>query len=268
MNLFYANESAKVYHGDSKSLSFEGIGLSVFSPPYFMGKAIDYDVCEDGVDVTEYYDQYLLNMRDVFKTVFNSLLSGGRMCVNIDDKFASPKYYGENYCRPSHANFIRICGELGFSYRGSIIWIKQRQSHASGGSNMVLGSYPYPSDIPLITNYEYILLFRKSGKREVEKENKEKSRLTMTEFKWLATGVWNIQGEGSQDHPAVFPYSIPSRLIKLFSFYGDTVLDPFCGSGTTGRAAVDAGRKFIGVDCSSKYCELTERRLRQLNLYE
>ena len=90
----------------------------------------------------------------------------------------------------------------------------------------------------------------------------------MNEFRWAATCVWHIQGEGNDDHPAVYPYSIPSRLIRLFSFYGDTVLDPFSGSGTTGRAAVDSGRKFIGVDCSLKYCEFTERRLRQLNLYE
>src|SRR3990167_4526352 len=266
MNLFYENESAKVYHGDSKSLSFEGIGLSVFSPPYFMGKAIDYDACPDGVDVLNDYETYLFNMKEMFARVMDSLLPGARMCVNIDDKFLSPKYYGENHCLPTHSNFIQTCLDLGFSYRGAIIWVKQRSAHASGGAGYVLGSYPYPSEIPLITNYEHILIFRKPGNREVDKDIKEKSKLTMNEFKWAATGVWHIQGEGNDNHPAVYPYSIPSRLIRLFSFYGDTVLDPFCGSGTTLRAAVDAGRKAVGVDCSLKYCELSEAKLRQLHM--
>lgn len=130
----------------------------------------------------------------------------------------------------------------------------------------MLGSYPYPPNIPFVNWFEYVLIFHKQGKSRVSRvtqEQKDRSKLNFGEFKWASESIWKIPPERNQDHPAPFPEEIARRLIKLFSFYGDTVLDPFLGSGTTAMASKTLGRKYIGIDLNPNFCKDARQRLTQ-----
>jgi site-specific DNA-methyltransferase (adenine-specific) len=133
--------------------------------------------------------------------------------------------------------------------------------HTSGGAK-VMGSYPYPRGGIVKIDFEHILLFRKQGKApSVSKESKDASKLTDEEWNTYFSSHWHFNGEHQNRHIAVFPKELPLRLIKMFSFVGDTVCDPFMGSGTTAAAAVDLSRNWIGSEISEKYCDIIKERL-------
>ena len=153
-----------------------------------------------------------------------------------------------------------------FTYKDLIIWAKKRVGHASGGANYMLGSFPYPPNIPLVNCFEFIIVFKKEGRPRVKKisqARKAKSKLSFEEFKWASESMWHIPAERNRKHPCPcpFPVDIPKRLIKLFSFHDDIVLDPFCGSGTTFLACKQLDRRFIGIEINPEYCKMARNRV-------
>jgi len=240
------------------------VDLTVTSPPYYAYK--NYGLDEGQIENEETYNNYLSKMDTVFAELCRIMVEDGRVCIVVDDKHTNLKTEGENKNRATHARFIISMEKAGFIYKDLIIWAKARAGHASGGAKYMLGSFPYPPNIPFVNWFEYILIFRKGGKPRVSNktnEIKEQSKLGLNEFKWAARSIWNIPAEKNRYHIAPFPLEIPKRLIRLFSFKDDVVFDPFAGSGTTLVAAKQLDRKYIGTEISETYCKLTNERLSQ-----
>ncbi|GIX42787.1 MAG: methyltransferase [Leptospiraceae bacterium] len=251
----------KVIFGDSRNMSEVedcSIDLIITSPPYWNIK--NYGV--DGqIGFGQNLHDYLKNLYLVWKECYRILKEGRRLCINIGDQFARSIIYGKYKVIPLHAEIILQCEDIGFDYMGSIIWQKKTTMNTTGGAN-IMGSYPYPPNGMIEIDYEYILLFKKSGKmKKISKEIKEKSKLSKEEWKEYYTGHWNFSGERQLNHEAMFPEELPKRLIKMFSFVGDIILDPFLGSGTTLKMAIELGRNGIGYEINYKYKTIIEEKL-------
>ena len=163
--------------------------------------------------------------------------------MNIGDQFARSVYYGRYKVIPIRTEIIKFCETIGFDYMGAIIWQKVTTCNTTGGAT-IMGSFPYPRNGILKLDYEFILIFKKHGTAPaVSKEIKEQSRLTTEEWNPFFAGHWNIPGEKQDKHLAMFPEELPRRLIRMFSFVGDTVLDPFLGSGTTCSGGQEPGQE-------------------------
>lgn len=236
------------------------VGLIVTSPPYFARK--DYGSDERNFENAPDWRAYMEKMCEALRSMYNVLVDGGRACIVIDDKYTSVKTHRTNFNYGTHAHLIVYAQKIGFLYKELIIWKKLRNSHASGGARRLLGTYPYPPNIPITTMFEYILIFQKPGVRRVPHEIKEASRISNEDFTSLATGIWEIQGERAQygSCPAPFPLEIPRRLIRLFSFVNDIVLDPFAGSGTTLVAAILEKRIGWGIELNEVFAKEAHAR--------
>jgi hypothetical protein len=162
---------------------------------------------------------------------------------------------------PLHAEVISQCERIGFDYMGAIIWQKKTTMNTTGGAT-VMGSYPYPPNGMIEIDYEFILIFKKPGKSEnVPKEVREKSRLTKEEWKEYFCGHWKFGGEKQINHEAMFPEELPRRLIRMYSFIGDVVLDPFLGSGTTIKAALELQRNGIGYEINEDFIKIISNKI-------
>ncbi|MEA3559275.1 MAG: DNA methyltransferase, partial [Candidatus Thermoplasmatota archaeon] len=178
---------------------------------------------------------------------------GRRACINIGDQFLRSSVYGRYKIVPIHAEIIIQMEKIGFDFLGSIIWNKKTTMKTSGGAT-IMGSYPYPPNGIVEIDYEHILIFKKPGKvPKFDREIKEASKMAKEEWKKLHLSHWNFGGARQVGHEAMFPEELPARLIKMFSFVGDTVLDPFLGSGTTALAANRLGRNCIGYELSRDF---------------
>jgi len=181
--------------------------------------------------------------------------------VNIGDQFARSVYYGRYKIIPIRTEIIKFCETIGFDYMGAIIWQKVTTMNTTGGAT-VMGSFPYPRNGIVKLDYEFILLFKKVGDPpRVSKERKENSKLTTKEWNEYFYGHWNFPGEKQNGHLAVFPEELPKRLIRMFSFIGDTVLDPFLGSGTTTLAAKNLDRNSMGYEINRDFLPLIKQKI-------
>jgi len=251
----------KIIIGDSRCMAEvpeESVHLIVTSPPYWQlkdygnGKQIGFD---------DSYEDYINNLNLVWNQCHRVLHKGCRLCVNIGDQFARSVYYGRYKVIPIRTEIIKFCETVGFDYMGAIIWQKVTTCNTTGGAT-IMGSFPHPRNGILKIDYEFILIFKKHGRApKVSKEAKEKSKMTIEEWNRFFTGHWNIPGEKQDRHLAVFPEEVPSRLIKMFSFVGDTVLDPFLGSGTTSLAAKKLNRNSIGYEVNPDFLQLIKEKL-------
>ena len=252
---------AKIIIGDSKKMieiEDNRVDLVVTSPPYWHIK--DYGT-PGQIGYGQSLHEYLRDLYRVWKECFRVLKSGRRLCINIGDQFARSIIYGRYKVIPLHAEFISQCEEIGFDYMGAIIWQKKTTMNTTGGAN-VMGSYPYPPNGMVEIDYEFILIFKKPGKSQrVPKDLKEKSKLTKEEWKEYFYGHWYFGGARQIEHEAMFPEELPKRLIKMFTFVGDIVLDPFLGSGTTVKAALDLNRNAIGYEINEKFLEVIKEKL-------
>ncbi len=251
-------DSAQIISGDSRSmpeLGNESIDLVVTSPPYWHIK--DYGVPgQTGYGQTLH--EYLIDLYHTWAECFRVLREGSRLCIDIGDQFARSSIYGRYKVIPLHAEFISQCEQIGFDFLGSIIWQKKTTMNTTGGAN-VMGSYPYPPNGLVEIDYEFILIFKKPGKgRAVSKEIKEASKLTKEEWKEYFSGHWHFGGARQLGHEAMFPEELPKRLIRMFTFVGDTVLDPFLGSGTTLRVALELGRNSVGYEINESFLEIIQ----------
>jgi DNA modification methylase len=250
--------SAVLYNADCRrmpELAAASIDLVVTSPPYWQIK--DYG-SPGQIGFGQSLHEYLGDLQQVWTECFRVLRAGGRLCVNVGDQFARSSVFGRYRVIPLHAEVICQCAEAGFDSMGSIIWRKKTTMNTSGGA-VVMGSYPYPPNGVVEIDFEYILLFRKPGKaRTPSREIKELSALTREEWKAWFSGHWDIGGARKNGHDAPFPEEIPRRLIRMFSFRGDTVLDPFMGRGTTAKAALALGRNAVGYEIRFDFLRLAE----------
>ncbi|MGK9477627.1 DNA methyltransferase [Melioribacter sp. OK-6-Me] len=251
----------KIIIGDSrqmKEIPDESVHLIITSPPYWQLK--DYGNGKQ-IGFNDTYEEYINNLNLVWNECHRVLHKGCRLCVNIGDQFARSVYYGRYKVIPIRTEIIKFCESAGFDYMGAIIWQKVTTCNTTGGAT-VMGSYPYPRNGILKLDYEFILIFKKYGDPpKVNDEIKEQSKLTLEEWNQYFTGHWNFSGEKQDKHLAMFPEELPKRLIKMFSFVGDTVLDPFLGSGTTSMAAKNLNRNSIGYEINEDFLPIIKEKV-------
>jgi len=254
--------SHRIIIGDSrwmKEVTNESVHLIITSPPYWQLK--DYGNGKQ-IGFNDSYEEYINNLNLVWNECRRVLHDGCRLCINIGDQFARSVYYGRYKVIPIRTEIIKFCESVGFDYMGAIIWQKVTTCHTTGGAT-VMGSFPYPRSGILKLDYEFILIFKKYGvPPKVSKEIKEKSKLTQQEWNQYFTGHWNFPGEKQDKHLAMFPEELPRRLIKMFSFVGDTVLDPFLGSGTTSLTAKILNRNSIGYEINEDFLPIIKEKLK------
>jgi len=251
----------KIIIGDSRHMDEvkdESVHLVITSPPYWQLK--DYGAKEQ-IGYNDSYGDYIDNLNRVWKECHRVLHPGCRLCINIGDQFARAIIYGRYKVIPIRTEIIKYCESIGLDYMGAIIWQKVTTCKTTGGAT-VMGSYPYPRGGIIKIDYEFILVFKKLGKDpKVSQETKEKSKLTHEEWNEYFNGHWNFPGEKQNGHIAMFPLELPHRLIKMFSFYGDTVLDPFLGSGTTSKATLQLERNSIGYEINRDFLETIKTKI-------
>jgi modification methylase len=251
--------------GDSRGmeeLQDESVHLVITSPPYWQLK--DYGNGSQ-IGFNDTYEDYINNLNLVWKECYRILHKGCRLCVNIGDQFARSVYYGRYKIIPIREEIIKFCETIGFDYMGAIIWQKVTTCNTTGGAT-IMGSFPYPRNGIIKLDYEFILIFKKLGDApKVSREIKEKSKLSLEEWNEYFYGHWNFSGERQDKHLAMFPEELPKRLIKMFSFAGDTVLDPFLGSGTTCLAARNLNRNSIGYEINEDFVPIIKQKLNAKN---
>jgi modification methylase len=232
--------------GQMTEIPDNSVHLMITSPPYNASK--DYDE-----DLT--LDEYLAMLERVFSETYRVLVHGGRACVNVANLGRKPYL-------PLTAFITQLMIDTGFLMRGEILWDKG----ASASASTAWGSWMSASNPILRDVHEYILIFSKGDyKRHLTKAEKEtkKNSITKEQFlEWTKT-IWSMGAESARrvGHPAPFPEELPRRLIQLYSFETDIVLDPFMGSGTTALAALRSGRKFVGFETVEEYVELAQQRI-------
>jgi site-specific DNA-methyltransferase (adenine-specific) len=243
---------------DIKEISDKSVHLVITSPPYWQLK--DYGTNQQ-IGFNDTYQDYINNLNLVWQECYRVLYPGCRLCINIGDQFARSVYYGRYKVVPIRTEIIKFCETVGFDYMGAVIWQKVTTCNTTGGAT-IMGSFPYPRNGILKIDYEFILIFKKTGTPpKVSKNIKEESRLTDKEWHQYFTGHWNFPGERQNKHLATFPEELPKRLIKMFSFVGETVLDPFLGSGTTTLAAQNLQRNSIGCEINEEYLPIIKEKV-------
>jgi site-specific DNA-methyltransferase (adenine-specific) len=234
------------------------VHLIITSPPYWQLK--DYGT-DNQIGFHDSYENYINNLNLVWKECYRTLHNGCRLCVNIGDQFARAVYYGRYKVIPIREEIIKFCENIGFDYMGAIIWQKVTTTNTTGGG-VQMGSYPYPRNGILKLDYEFILIFKKLGESpKPTKEQKELSKMTAEEWNMFFSGHWNFPGARQSGHIAMFPEELPRRLIKMFSFVGETVLDPFAGSGTTALAAKNTNRNSVSYEINPEFISIIKEKL-------
>ncbi len=217
------------------------VDLMITSPPYNVSKEYDDDLS---------LDEYLELLQKVFLETYRVLVNGGRACVNVANVGRKPYIPLSDY-------LSRIMIDIGFNMRGEIIWNKA----SSASPSTAWGSWKSASNPILRDIHEYILVFSK-GDYKKDKRNKENT-ISRDDFIEWTKSIWTMKAESAKriGHPAPFPEELPYRLIQLYSYKGDIILDPFMGSGTTALASLKSGRNFIGYEVKEEYVRLAYDRL-------
>ena len=251
----------KIINGDSRQmpeLKDNSMHLAITSPPYWQLK--DYGT-DNQIGFHDSYESYINNLNLVWKECYRVLHNGCRLCINIGDQFARSVYYGRYKVIPIREEIIKFCENIGFDYMGAVIWQKVTTSNTTGGG-ILMGSYPYPRNGILKLDYEFILIFKKLGEApKPAKEQKELSKMSPEEWNTFFAGHWNFAGVRQTNHIAMFPEELPRRLIKMFSFYGENVLDPFGGSGTTSLAAKNLGRNSACFEINPEFIPILKEKI-------
>jgi len=251
----------RIVFGDSRYMNDipdNSVHLIITSPPYWQLK--DYGD-KNQLGFYDSYEDYINNLNLVWLECSRVIHDGCRLCINIGDQFARSVYYGRYKIIPIRTEITKFCECIGLDYMGAIIWQKVTTCNTTGGAT-VMGSFPYPRNGILKLDYEFILIFRNLGTTpKVDIETKEKSRLSDSEWNEYFSGHWNFPGEKQNGHLAMYPEELPKRLIKMFSYVGDTILDPFLGSGTTSLAAANLGRNSIGYEINENFEKTIREKL-------
>jgi DNA modification methylase len=257
----------ELYQGDSrdvlKELDDESVDLTVTSPPYFNLK--DYETPEDGQlgDIDD-YEKFIELLDDVWTEAERVLRPGGRLCVVVGDVLRSRSEHGRHRVVPLHATIQEHATDLGFDNLAPIIWYKIGNASLEAGGNARFLGKPYEPGAVVKNDIEYILLFRKvnGGYRSPSTAERILSTIEADTHQKMFRQIWDdIKGERQKDHPAPYPADLAERLIRMFSFVGDTVLDPFAGTGSTAVAASRCGRNSVSVELEPEYVDIAEERI-------
>ena len=247
--------------GDSRQMQKirnNSVHLIVTSPPYWQLK--DYGTKKQ-IGFNDSYEDYINNLNLVWNECYRIIKPGCRMIINIGDQFARSVYYGRYKIIPIRTEIIKFSEIIGFDYMGAIIWQKKTTMNTTGGAS-IMGSYPYPRNGIVELDYEFILLFKKPGKSDKPNlEIKKQSELSKEEWKEYFSGHWYFGGTRQDKHLAMFPEELPKRLIKMFTFVGDTVVDPFLGSGTTSLVAKNLNRNSIGYELNKEFLPIIKKKI-------
>lgn len=254
--------------GDARDLSFiddASVHLVITSPPYFNLKR--YNEHDDQLGHIDDYQKFLDQLDDVWRHCFRILVPGGRLVCNVGDVcVARRQNKGRHLVIPLHADISVRARSIGFDYLTPILWnkISNAQFEASGNGGGFLGK-PYEPNAIIKNDIEYILMLRKHGAyRKPSDDQRAMSRLTKEEQAEWFQPIWTgLTGASTRNHPAPFPVELAYRLIRMFSFTGDTVVDPFNGTGTTTVAAINANRNSIGNELDSSYFDDSLKRVRK-----
>lgn len=251
----------KIINGDSRQMTElpdNSVHLAITSPPYWQLK--DYGT-DNQIGFHDSYENYINNLNLVWKECYRTLHNGCRLCVNIGDQFARAVYYGRYKVIPIREEIIKFCENIGFDYMGAIIWQKVTTTNTTGGG-VQMGSYPYPRNGILKLDYEFIIIFKKLGDApKPTLEQKELSKMSAEEWNTYFAGHWNFAGARQNGHIAMFPEELPKRLINMFSFVGETILDPFAGSGTSALAARNSNRNSVGYEINPEFIPFIKEKL-------
>lgn len=245
-NTIPADKLDRLFHKSSEDMSElpeYSVHLMVTSPPYNVQKEYDEDLT---------LEEYLAFLSRVLRETYRVLVPGGRACINIANLGRKPYL-------PLHAFLIHEMLELGFLMRGEIIWDKA----SSASPSTAWGSWLSAANPVLRDVHEYILVFSKDSFSRPAKDRT--STVTRDEFLSFTKSVWTFPAESARSigHPAPFPVELPHRLIQLYTFAGDVVLDPFCGSGTTCLAALKNKRHYVGYEIDERYIRMAGERINQ-----
>ncbi len=256
--------SHNLIQADARDLSFipdETVHLVITSPPYWNLKR--YNEHSKQLGHIQDYEMFLAEIRKVWEHVFRVLVPGGRLVCVVGDVCVSRREHGRHLVFPLHSDICVMCRKIGFDNLNPIIWHKiSNASYEVSNGSKFLGK-PYEPNAIIKNDIEFILMQRKpGGYRKPTDEQRQVSRIEKRDFDEWFQQIWTIPGASTHKHPAPFPLELASRLVRMFSFAGDTVLDPFCGTGTTMLAAIRNRRNSIGVEIDGAYCRMAARKLR------
>jgi DNA modification methylase len=257
----------RLIRDDSRQMSYiedGSVHLVVTSPPYWTLKRYNDNEAQLG-HVTD-YEVFLKELTRVWKEAYRVLTPGGRLVCVVGDVCLSRRQYGRHVVVPLHADICVICRKIGFDNLNPIIWHKiANATYEVNNGTKFLGK-PYEPNAIIKNDIEFILMQRKpGGYRQPTDKQRRLSMISKDDYdKWFRQ-FWNLSGASTKQHPAPFPFELAYRLIRMFSFWGDTVLDPFCGTGTTMIAAMKCDRNSIGIEVDEQYCSIAANRLKDEN---
>lgn len=257
----------RLCHGDARDLSFipdESIHLVVTSPPYWRLKR--YNDIAGQMGHMQDYEEFLRELGKAWAECYRVLVPGGRVVCVVGDVCLSRREHGRHVVMPLHADICVTCRKLGFDNLNPIIWHKISNAVFEANTNSKFLGKPYEPNAIVKSDMEFILMQRKpGGYRQPTEEQRRLSMISREDFNEWFRQIWTITGASTKDHPAPFPFELANRLIRMFSFHGDTILDPFNGTGTSMLAALKANRNSVGIEIDPDYCRMALRRLHHEN---
>ena len=244
-----------------EELKNNSIQLIITSPPY--GKIKDYGLDEQ-IGYYDSFEEYFQRLNNVWRECYRVLEPNCRMIINIGDQYLRTTKFGRYHILSISSRIIKDCIDTGFDFLGDIIWQKISTTNTTGGCSL-MGSIYYPRNGLLTFDYEHILIFKKyeGRKRPIDFKVKELSKISLSEWKKWYVGHWRFPGIVQKEHIAMFPEELPYRVIRMFSFIGDRILDPFVGSGTTLKIAKSLFRKSIGYEINDNFKPVIENKVKE-----
>lgn len=247
-----------LFHGDARDLSFipdSSVHLVLTSPPYWNLK--EYEHGENQLALIDDYQTFVDELSRAWHECFRILVPGGRLVCVVGDVCLSRRRYGKHAVMPLHADIAVSCRKIGFDNLNPILWHKISNARFEANTSSSFLGKPYEPNAIIKNDIEYILMQRKpGGYRKPTEEQRQRSMIRKEDFQSWFSQIWELPGASTKKgHPAPFPLELALRLVQMYSFVDDTVVDPFCGSGTTMLAALQCGRNSIGVEAEPKYCE-------------
>lgn len=261
---YTAPTSLTICHGDSREMGWipsESLHLALTSPPYWTLK--EYPDRTGQLGLVRDYEAFHDELDKVWRHCYRALVPGGRLVCVVGDVCLSRRRHGKHSVMPMHSDIVVRARKIGFDNLSPIFWYKIANANYEVENGSSFLGKPYEPNAIIKNDVEFILMLRKpGGYRQPTEEQREASRLTKEEYQEWFQQVWNgLMGESTKNHPAPYPEELAYRLVRMFSFVGDTVLDPFMGTGTTLLAASRCGRGAIGVEIEPEYVKMAKERL-------
>ncbi len=253
----------QLFLGDSRDMSelpSGSIHLAVTSPPYWTLKK--YTPREGQLGVIENYEAFHDELDKVWREVHRLLVPGGRLICVVGDVCLSRRKFGRHAVFPLHSDITVRCRRIGFDNLAPIIWYKIANAQFEANSRSTILGKPYEPNAIIKNDIEFILMLRKPGAYRTPKDEQRMMSLIPRKYyeQWFRQ-IWDIRGESTRHHPAPFPLELALRLVRMYSFAGDTVLDPFAGTATTMLAALESGRNSVGFEIDPEFFQFAKNRI-------